>query len=152
MFGLKFKHCRSPWSLSMFIMKKQHLLDQRKAAIFALVLETKSVIVMRCCRYSEEDDVLNIMENNLIQRHVCPTAPDTLPCHPFTDKEPFIIDECPHLYFTGNQDSFATREVRTEGNQQTRLVSVPCFSRCGIVVLFNLRTFECHPMFFDTAL
>ena len=43
------------------------------------------------------------MERSLQWRHLAPTAPDTLPCYPFCDTDPFVLGECPHVYFVGNQ-------------------------------------------------
>ena len=42
---------------------------------------------------------------------MAPTAPDTLGCCPFTDTDPFILDECPHIYFAANQPAFASELV-----------------------------------------
>lgn len=30
-------------------------------------------------------------------------------CYPYTDKDPFLIENCPHVYFVGNQDKYETR-------------------------------------------
>ena len=34
---------------------------------------------------------LGILRSTWRWGHLCPTAPDTLPCYPYTDKEPFIL-------------------------------------------------------------
>ena len=57
-------------------------------------------------------------------RHVAPTAPDTLGCYSFDDSDPFVIEKCPHVYFAGNQDTFASRLV--EGPQGQKCRSSPC--------------------------
>eukprot|EP00252_Welwitschia_mirabilis_P002633 TRINITY_DN12578_c0_g1_i1.p1 TRINITY_DN12578_c0_g1~~TRINITY_DN12578_c0_g1_i1.p1 ORF type:complete len:181 (+),score=45.59 TRINITY_DN12578_c0_g1_i1:26-544(+) len=54
-------------------------------------------------KYSDANDKLDYMERTLRWRHLAPTAPDTLGCYPFTDRDPFVIDDCPHVYFCGNQ-------------------------------------------------
>jgi hypothetical protein len=48
---------------------------------------------------------LTILGNTLKWGHLCPTAPDTLPCYPYTENEPFVIrkDAPPHILFAGNQ-------------------------------------------------
>lgn len=46
---------------------------------------------------------LSLMEQLLKWRHMAPTTPDTLPCYPFCDIDPFVIRECPHVFFCGNQ-------------------------------------------------
>ena len=33
-------------------------------------------------------------------------------CYPYYDKDPFILDRCPHIYFSGNQPSFQHKKVR----------------------------------------
>jgi DNA polymerase delta subunit 2 len=62
------------------------------------------------CKYTAEregeDQVargLRLLEGTLSWRHLAPTAPDTLPCYPFCDIDPFILRKCPHVYFCGNQ-------------------------------------------------
>lgn len=30
-------------------------------------------------------------------------------CYPFTDEDPFVIDECPHVFFSGNQAKGGTK-------------------------------------------
>jgi DNA polymerase delta subunit 2 len=49
------------------------------------------------------DPVHRLLEDTLRWRHMAPTAPDTLPCYPFCDSDPFVLEECPHVYFCGNQ-------------------------------------------------
>ena len=36
-----------------------------------------------------------------------------LDCYPYQDKDPFIMDECPDVYFSGNQPSLL-RDVRSK--------------------------------------
>lgn len=52
-------------------------------------------------------NALDALRKTLIWGHLCPTAPDTLSCHPFTDEDPFIIDKdhLPKIMFTGGQVS-----------------------------------------------
>lgn len=52
---------------------------------------------------------LDWLERTLFWRHMCPTAPDTLPVHPYSVKDPFIINYCPDIYFVGNTDKFETK-------------------------------------------
>ena len=34
--------------------------------------------------------------------------------YPFPDSDPFIIEECPHIYFTGNQPSFRHKLIHSK--------------------------------------
>jgi hypothetical protein len=43
--------------------------------------------------------------------HLVPTAPDTLTAYAFSDNDPFILADAPHVLFAGNQPAFATRLV-----------------------------------------
>jgi DNA polymerase delta subunit 2 len=88
---------------------------------------------------------LTIAESTLRWRHMAPTAPDTLWCHPFFATEPFVIMETPDLYVIGNQPRFQTRLVKGEPDEsglekRCRVVLVPGFAETGVLVLVNLRT------------
>jgi DNA polymerase delta subunit 2 len=89
---------------------------------------------------------LSLAESTLRWRHMAPTAPDTLWCHPFFSKEPFVIRETPDLYLIGNQPRFQTRMVTGEsdeggsGEKRCRVVLVPGFAETGMLVLVNLKT------------
>ncbi|KAL3178800.1 hypothetical protein MRX96_009475 [Rhipicephalus microplus] len=100
-------------------------------------------------RYSQLTCPLEIMEKTLQWRHLAPTCPDTLSCYPFTDQDPFILDSCPHVYFVGNQNKFATKLYKSEQGQAVRLVAVPSFCKTFTCVWLNMRTLECEPMSFD---
>lgn len=65
-------------------------------------------------RYIESEDRLGLAIDSLKWRHMAPTAPDTLWCYPFTDKDPFILTECPHVFVNGNQPQFETELVNGE--------------------------------------
>lgn len=54
-------------------------------------------------------EAIDCLEKTLEWRHMCPTAPDTIPCLPFHKKDPFILKECPSIYFAGNMEKFDTK-------------------------------------------
>ncbi|KAF0310483.1 DNA polymerase delta subunit 2 [Amphibalanus amphitrite] len=91
-------------------------------------------------RYSACDDPLTSLERLLTWGHLCPTAPDTLTCYPYYDKDPFTIDQCPDLLFAGNQTKFATKMCRGSQGQRVRLLCLPEFHRTATCALVNLRT------------
>lgn len=82
---------------------------------------------------------LNLAEATLKWRHMAPTAPDTLWCHPFFTMDPFIITETPDIYAIGCQPRFATRLVK-DGKRRSRVVLVPSFAQTGILVLVGLKS------------
>ncbi|CAL9069692.1 DNA polymerase delta small subunit isoform X2 [Musa acuminata AAA Group] len=103
-------------------------------------------------KYSEAKNKLEFMERTLRWRHLVPTAPNTLGCYPFTDKDPFLIESCPHVYFVGNQDKYETTLLRGSDNQSVRLICIPKFCETGVAVMLNLRNLECHSLSFSTGL
>ncbi|TRY62231.1 hypothetical protein DNTS_024370 [Danionella cerebrum] len=101
-------------------------------------------------KYSSVDDHLEILESTLRLRHLAPTAPDTLGCYPFYQKDPFILEECPHVYFSGNAPRYQSKRVKGTEGQDVLLVAIPEFSRTQTVCLVNLRTLECEPVSFSS--
>ncbi|CAM9509978.1 unnamed protein product [Chrysoparadoxa australica] len=107
-------------------------------------------------RYGEEDGAkgtgepwqLEVLAKTLEWRHQAPTAPGTLGCHPFAKEDPFVITECPHVYFAGNQDEYATKEVNGVDGQQVRVICVPSFAKTGQGVLVNIKTLQSMPISF----
>lgn len=86
---------------------------------------------------------LGALEDTLAWRHAAPTCPDTLGCYPFYLADPFIIEDCPDVYFAGNQPRFATSVMEGADGQRTRVVCVPSFAETGQAVLVDVATLEC---------
>lgn len=63
--------------------------------------------------------------------------------YPFQDDDPFVMRNCPHLFFVGNQPQFGTKVITggTDG-QSVRLVAVPSFSATGEIVLVDTETLD----------
>ena len=86
-----------------------------------------------------EKSVVDCLEQLLKMRHLCPTAPDTLRSFPFASEDPFIIRECPHVFFAGNQEKFEDKLVSIDKNRAVRLVSVPAFRETKSFVLVDME-------------
>ena len=82
---------------------------------------------------------LRILMENLRYRHLAPTAPDTLPCYPFPEVDPFIISKCPSVFFAGNQPQFETCKLIGSRGQRTQIICIPDFSKTGEVVLVDVN-------------
>jgi DNA polymerase delta subunit 2 len=111
-------------------------------------LGTSGQNISDICRYANDVDPLLAASQTILCRHVAPTAPDTLPCYPFSSSDPFIIDQhSPNVYFIGNQDRFDSKLLtgKTNGNA-VRIILVPSFARTNSAALVNLRTLECFPL------
>jgi DNA polymerase delta subunit 2 len=87
---------------------------------------------------------LTLAESTLRWRHIAPTAPDTLWCHPYFTADPFIIEQTPDVYVIGDQPRLQTKMVvdskEVGGSKRCRVILVPRFAETGILVLANLRT------------
>ncbi|KAI3471531.1 hypothetical protein Pfo_028181 [Paulownia fortunei] len=101
-------------------------------------------------KYSDAKSELEFLERTLRWRHVAPTAPNTLGCYPFTDRDPFFIEMCPHVYFVGNQDKYEASLIKGSDGQVVRLICIPRFAETGTAVVLNLRNLECHALSFGT--
>ncbi|XP_019716734.1 DNA polymerase delta subunit 2 isoform X2 [Hippocampus comes] len=111
-------------------------------------LGTSGQNVSDIVRYSSMNSHLEILEETLRLRHLAPTAPDTLGCYPFYMKDPFILEECPHVYFSGNAPTFESKRLTGADGQEILLVTVPTFHSTQTACLVNLRTLECEPISF----
>eukprot|EP01083_Nonionella_stella_P078281 214129_1 len=91
-----------------------------------------------------ELNMIECMELSLKSRIIAPTAPDTLSCFPFRNNDPFLISRCPHVYFSGNHDSFDFKIINhadSKGNaMDVCLLQIPSFIKTKQIVLFNLKT------------
>ncbi|KAJ8913214.1 hypothetical protein NQ315_016157 [Exocentrus adspersus] len=101
--------------------------------------------------FSEVTDPLDALESCLKWNHIAPTAPDTLGCFPYYEKDPFILDDCPHVFFAGNQEEFGTRMVTGSDGQKIRLISIPEFCNTFQAVMLNLKDLGCDTIDFDTS-
>lgn len=101
-------------------------------------------------RFSDIADSLEVMEQCLVWNHLAPTAPDTLGCYPYYNEDPFILQDCPHVFFAGNQAEFKSKSVRGENGQHVCLICVPDFSQTHQAALLNLQNLTCEPILFET--
>jgi DNA polymerase delta subunit 2 len=69
-------------------------------------------------------------------------------CYPFTDRDPFILEQTPHVYFIGNQPEFESKLVEQDG-KKVRIVLVPKFSETGQIVLVNSKSLEVKVIGFE---
>ncbi|KIW83014.1 hypothetical protein Z517_02257 [Fonsecaea pedrosoi CBS 271.37] len=95
------------------------------------------------------DGRLEVMASMLRWRCGAPTAPDTLWCYPFQDRDQFVIEECPHVFFVGNQPRFDTTVIDGPDGQQVRLIAIPRFHETGELVLVDSETLEVEVVRFD---
>ncbi|KAL9101767.1 MAG: hypothetical protein Q9163_003014 [Psora crenata] len=100
-------------------------------------------------KYTESKETLDVLESLLRWRCGAPTAPDTLCCYPFQEKDQFVIEECPHVFFVGNQAEFETTVIEGSAGQSVRLIAVPKFREKGEVVLLDTKTLEAKLLIFN---
>lgn len=108
-----------------------------------LILGTSGENVEAIRRYSQIDKshAHTSLKCTLEWGHIAPSAPDNLSCVPFTDKDPFIIDFIPDIYFAGNQPEYVSTTYSSGTKQKIQLISVPKFVEdpcCVSIDLSNL--------------
>ncbi|CAL1686556.1 unnamed protein product [Lasius platythorax] len=91
---------------------------------------------------------LEWLERTLIWRHYAPTGPDTFPIYPFFKNDPFVMKECPDIYFAGNMDKYDTKLITADEGQMVRLICIPKFSETKTAVLVNLQDLTTQPISF----
>jgi DNA polymerase delta subunit 2 len=62
--------------------------------------------------------------------------------YPFHGNDPFVIQECPHVFFAGNQPRFETALIEGPVGQVVTLIAVPRFKETGQFVLLDTDTLE----------
>ncbi|TMW69539.1 hypothetical protein Poli38472_001695 [Pythium oligandrum] len=95
------------------------------------------------------EHALDCLERCLQWRHAAPTAPDLLTSFPIANDDPFVIESCPHVFFSGNAAKFGTRSIEGPNGQSVRLVLVPSFNETSTVVLVDLKDLSCFPISID---
>jgi len=104
------------------------------------VLGTSGQNIEDIGKYASFGSPLDILQHTLQWRNLAPTAPDTLSVYPFLNRDPFTIEECPAVYFAGNQSAFSTRLLEGPEGQRCRLVCVPSFAERPSLVLVDLQS------------
>ncbi|XP_031618741.1 DNA polymerase delta small subunit isoform X2 [Contarinia nasturtii] len=113
-----------------------------------LILGTSGQNVTNIQKYSHIEDTLDALKSIAKWSILAPTAPDTLPCYPYYDDDPFVIKQCPNILFAGNMPEFKTGFFEGPDGQKSRLICVPSFSQTESVAVVNLRTLECKQLCF----
>lgn len=96
--------------------------------------------IFRYLLETDPESRLDAACNTLDWGHIAPTAPDTLACYPLNDRDPFLIEAAPDVYFVGNQDKFSTRLYHGTNGHKVRVILLPKFSTSGSIVLVNPKT------------
>ncbi|KAH8365571.1 hypothetical protein KR093_002045 [Drosophila rubida] len=115
----------------------------------ALIVGTAGQNIADLLRSTGLESSLEALRCTLSWGHIAPTAPDTLACYPYIQSDPFIMKQCPHVYFAGNCEKFETELLVGSGGKQTRLVCVPSFSKTQSVALVDLETLDCREIKFQ---
>ena len=94
---------------------------------------------------------LTWLERTLDWGHYVPTAPDTVPAYPYDKTDPFVITECPDVYFAGNMDKYDTKLFAANEGQAIRLICIPKFSETQTAVLCDLQDLQTWPISFGVS-
>ncbi|XP_037928858.1 DNA polymerase delta subunit 2 [Teleopsis dalmanni] len=115
----------------------------------ALIVGTSGQNIQDLLRSTMLEKPIEALRSTLMWSHIAPTAPDTLACYPYIDSEPFILKECPHIYFAGNCNEFKTEMHEGSSGQKTRLICVPKFSQTKSIAVVDIETLDCHQICFN---
>jgi hypothetical protein len=104
------------------------------------VIGTSGQAILDMLRHSDVPDSVTAMQLTLAQRHLAPTAPDTLSAHPLTTTDPLVLTEvtAPRIYFAGNQPAFQCLY------SNTMFIAIPVYQRTGSIVELNMDTLRCR--------
>ena len=79
-------------------------------------------------------------------------------CYPYQDKDPFVIQSCPHVFFTGNQPRFQSTIIEggdwgtaEDSITKVRLIALPKFHETGEIVLLDTETLAIEVVKFGTV-
>jgi DNA polymerase delta subunit 2 len=92
------------------------------------------------CTTKVDESLADVMEQVLKYRHIAPTAPDTLHCFPFAMTDPFVLDETPNIFVSG--DKYGDELSFSKISEHSIAISVPHFSRTGLVALLELPSLK----------
>jgi DNA polymerase delta subunit 2 len=131
------KYCEAPAPIDVRVQRTWHALFLRQYRDELMRGPSLTPLFFVCFVVSAQ-----FLEQSLRWRVVAPTAPDTLGCYPYQEKDPFVLSEAPHLYVVGNQPAYATRlcQEQSGAGQQVRAVCVPTFATTGTAVLVDLNS------------
>lgn len=83
-------------------------------------------------------------------RNIAPTCPDSVPSHPFFDRDPFALDFSedlfPQVIFAGNQSEFGSYRFPNNG---PICFTIPEFSTTPTLVLLDVNSFEFKTVSFE---
>lgn len=83
-------------------------------------LATSGQNIQDMMSYTNDRNSLDQMEACLEMAHMAPTCPDTLRCYSFTEKDPFILDQAPHIFIAGNMDQWNERWAREKKTKKSQ--------------------------------
>lgn len=109
-----------------------------------LILGTsgENVEAIRQYTHVEDSHAHTALKSTLEWGHIAPSAPDNLSCVPFKDKDPFIIDFVPDIYFAGNQPEYVSTTYSSGSKEKIQLISVPKLVDDLSCVSIDLSNFE----------
>mmetsp|Transcript_67971 Transcript_67971/g.198900 ORF Transcript_67971/g.198900 Transcript_67971/m.198900 type:complete len:625 (+) Transcript_67971:85-1959(+) len=92
--------------------------------------------LLRCTSLASPLEALTLC---LRASHIAPTAPDTLPTQPFSGADPFVLDELPHVFFSGGHAEASHQwHPSDRGVGGSLCACVPAFREKPAVILVNL--------------
>jgi len=113
------------------------------------ILGTSGQIVESVKRYSKVSTT-EAMELILKTQNIAPCAPENNAVYPFKESSPLLLNECPHVFFAGNQPEFSREQHTGPNGEEVLLLGIPSFTSTSDVVLLNIDTLETQVVSFSS--
>lgn len=113
------------------------------------ILGTSGENVDAIRQHSNLEYSTTILKSTLEWGHIAPCAPDNLSCVPFKERDPFLIDFVPDIYFAGNQPEYIVTTYCTDTKSKIQLISVPSFVQSLSCVVIDTTSLECELVSFE---
>ena len=95
---------------------------------------------------SSVQDPIVQLQNLLRWRHIVPIAPDLIPCHPFTDRDPFLLSKSPRILASGGAEAFQSllweHPHESTSDQPILLLTIPSFEKTAQIVFVELSSLQ----------
>ncbi|KAK6591196.1 DNA polymerase delta2 [Cryptosporidium xiaoi] len=139
-----FKHARKYQSLVSFT--NPCLFRINNVRISGITGQT----IAKLSLYTSYKSPIEALKFCISSRNLAPVCPDAIPCHPFSDCDPFILnyqdDEFPQVLFSGNQFKFDSYRFPNDGPV---CFTIPNFSTNPCIVLLDINSFELKTINFN---
>lgn len=115
----------------------------------SIILGSSGENVEAILKYSRIEHGITALKNTLEWGHMAPSTPDNLSCVPFKDRDPFMIDFIPDIYFAGNQPEYSVTTFSAKTKPKIQIITVPSFVKTLSCVQVDMESLETELINFE---